>query len=253
MVRWTEFLNAGPIGVLVLSGSLFQLPVRILPDKCGVRRILGGVMILSAIPMYFLSTTDSYGSFILMALGFGLAGTSFAIGVAYTSVWFRRAHQGTALRIFGTGGACAAIRPWGKWLADKWSGARLTHWDTIIMIGSAMACGWIVGKASVSPSPERFSWTFRVLVFLLFATAGIGNGSTLRTIAVIIKPEHARPVLGRTSGIAAYGAFLISVTFALQINAGRLEYAMYGFAIYYLTFLVISWWCCAQKNAEVAC
>ena len=45
----------------------------------------------------------------LAALGVGLAGGSFAVGIAYTSKWFDAAHQGTALGIFGMGNVGAAI------------------------------------------------------------------------------------------------------------------------------------------------
>ncbi|MCL4219026.1 MAG: hypothetical protein KJ052_18750, partial [Candidatus Hydrogenedentes bacterium] len=147
----------------------------------------------------------------------------------------------------------AAIRPVGGWLSDKWGGARVTHWDTIIMIGAAVACGWVVRMASASLTPEKFFWPFLLLFILLFATTGIGNGSTFRMIAVIFKPAQAGPVLGWTSAIAAYGAFLIPTIFASQIKAGRPEYAMYGFAVYYVTCLALNWWYYARKNAEVAC
>ncbi len=147
----------------------------------------------------------------------------------------------------------AAIRPLGGWLADKWGGARVTHWDTIVMIGSAIACGWVVRMASTSPRPETYFWPFLALFIVLFATTGIGNGSTFRMIAVIFKPEQAGPVLGWTSAVAAYGAFLIPIVLASQLKSGRPEYAMYGFAVYYVTCLLLNWWYYARKNPEVAC
>jgi NNP family nitrate/nitrite transporter-like MFS transporter len=38
-----------------------------------------------------------------------LVGTSFSIGIAYTSVWYPKNWQGTALGIFGAGNAGAAV------------------------------------------------------------------------------------------------------------------------------------------------
>ena len=38
----------------------------------------------------------------------GLAGGSFIVGVAYTSRWFEKERQGTALGIFGAGNSGAA-------------------------------------------------------------------------------------------------------------------------------------------------
>ena len=102
-------------------------------------------------------------------------------------------------------------------------------------------------------APEVYWWPFLGLFLLLFATTGIGNGSTFRMIPIIFKPAKAGPVLGWTSAIAAYGAFLIPRIFGTQIKAGHAEYALYGFALYYLSCLVVNWWFYARKNAEIPC
>ena len=147
----------------------------------------------------------------------------------------------------------AAIRPLGGWLSDKFGGARVTHWDTIVMIASAVGCGYVVSQANVSPTPERYFWPFLLLFILLFATTGIGNGSTFRMIAIIFDKHQAGPVLGWTSAVAAYGAFLIPKIFATQIKAGTPQYALYGFAVYYVTCLAVNWWFYARKHAEIKC
>ena len=77
---------------------------------------------------------------------------------------------------------------------------------------------------------------------ILFLTTGIGNGSTFRSIPYIFNKEQAGPVLGWTSAIAAYGAFIIPKVFGTQIKNGTPEYALYGFAIYYLICLILNWW-----------
>jgi NNP family nitrate/nitrite transporter-like MFS transporter len=147
----------------------------------------------------------------------------------------------------------AAIRPVGGWLSDKLGGARVTQWDTVVMIAAAVGCGVVVQRASVSPAPEAYFPAFLCLFILLFATTGIGNGSTFRMIAMIFQKEQAGPVLGWTSAIAAYGAFLIPNIFATQIKDGTPEYAMYGFAVYYLSCLALNWWYYARKGAEISC
>lgn len=97
------------IGIPVLSGSIFRLPAGMLSDRYGGRPIFAGVMLIAAVSVYLVSFADSFWAFLLGGLGFGLAGTSFAVGIAYTSVWFPRRQQGTALGIFGMGNAGAAI------------------------------------------------------------------------------------------------------------------------------------------------
>ncbi|MGI9457241.1 MAG: hypothetical protein ACR2NU_11815 [Aeoliella sp.] len=147
----------------------------------------------------------------------------------------------------------AAIRPVGGWLSDKVGGARVTHWDTIVMIASAIGCGYVVSLANGSLTPEAYFWPFLLLFILLFATTGIGNGSTFRMIAIIFDKKQAGPVLGWTSAVAAYGAFLIPKIFGTQIKAGTPQYALYGFAVYYVTCLAVNWWYYARKNAEIHC
>ena len=74
------------IGIPVLSGSLLRLPVGVLTDKYGGRGVYAGVMLVSAAASLLTSFAGSFWGFIWGGLGFGLAGTSFAVGIAYTSV-----------------------------------------------------------------------------------------------------------------------------------------------------------------------
>jgi NNP family nitrate/nitrite transporter-like MFS transporter len=110
-----QVFNWGPVqvgwlfGIPVLTGSLFRLPAGMLTDKYGGKPVFGALLMLSAIPMYLLSKADSFSSFALCSFGFGMAGVSFSIGIAFTSVWYPRERQGTALGIFGAGNAGAAL------------------------------------------------------------------------------------------------------------------------------------------------
>ncbi|MGK0217673.1 MAG: NNP family nitrate/nitrite transporter-like MFS transporter [Planctomycetota bacterium] len=159
----------------------------------------------------------------------------------------------TAKYVFIGAGVGALIRPIGGWLADKFGGAVVTMWDTVIMIGSTILAGYLVAQAAQSATPEQYFFPFLMTFVVLFATTGIGNGSTFRMIPIIFSKEQAGPVLGWTSAIAAYGAFLIPKIFATQIAAGTPERALYGFALYYVSCLVVCWWFYARKNAETPC
>ncbi len=150
-------------------------------------------------------------------------------------------------------GVGALIRPLGGWLSDKIGGARVTHWDTLVMICATIGAGYYVSLASQSTSPEQYFIPFLLIFILLFATTGIGNGSTFRMIPIIFSKEQAGPVLGWTSAIAAYGAFLIPKIVGTQIKGGTPEYALYGFAVYYFSCLIVNWWYYARSNAEIKC
>lgn len=97
------------MGIPVLTGSLFRLPAGILTDRYGGRPVYGALLLFCALPLYLLSYADSFLGFALCSAGFGMAGVSFSIGIAYTSVWYPRERQGTALGIFGAGNTGAAL------------------------------------------------------------------------------------------------------------------------------------------------
>ncbi len=136
----------------------------------------------------------------------------------------------------------ALIRPIGGWFSDKLGGAKVTQWSTIIMIASALGVAYFMKAAYVSATPQDFFPAFMVLFVILFATTGVGNGSTFRTISMVFDEEQAGPVLGFTSAVAAYGAFIIPKVFGEQIKAATPEYALYGFSAYYFICLVLNWW-----------
>lgn len=103
----TEFglLVATPI----LTGSLIRLPLGILTDRFGGRIVFFLQMIFVAIPTYGLHFATEYWQYLTIGLFVGLAGGSFAIGIAYTSAWFPKHTQGTAMGIFGAGNAGTAL------------------------------------------------------------------------------------------------------------------------------------------------
>jgi len=145
----------------------------------------------------------------------------------------------------------ALIRPIGGAWADKIGGAKVTQIISVAMVASALGVAYFMKAAYASATPEDYFYPFLILFILLFAATGIGNGSTFRTIAVVFNKEQAGPVLGWTSAVAAYGAFIIPKVFGEQIKATTPEYALYGFAVFYSVCILINWWFYLRKNAYV--
>ncbi len=106
-------LNDTQFGLLVatpiLTGSVTRLFLGVWTEKYGGRLVFSGQMILTALATWLLTLADSYVMYLIAALGIGLAGGSFIIGVAYVSRWYDAGHQGTALGIFGAGNVGAAL------------------------------------------------------------------------------------------------------------------------------------------------
>lgn len=157
--------------------------------------------------------------------------------------------------LFGFMGALVGslIRPVGGWLSDKYGGARVTHWDFVVMILSTVGVGMVLAVSKTSSTPEDYFIYFFFLFLLLFVTTGIGNGSTFRMVPIIFEREQAGPVLGWISAVAAYGAFIIPAIFGAALIVNEPDKAMYMFAFYYFTCLVLNWWYYARKNAEMPC
>lgn len=97
------------VGTPILSGSLIRLILGIWSDQYGGRIVYVTVMVTAAIATLLLTTVETYIMFLVTALGIGIAGGSFAVGIAYTSRWFPTEKQGTALGIFGLGNVGAAV------------------------------------------------------------------------------------------------------------------------------------------------
>jgi len=145
----------------------------------------------------------------------------------------------------------AAVRPIGGWISDKLGGSIVTQVISAVMVVASAWVGYVMMQAYGSATPEQYFPMFLGLFMVLFFATGIGNGSTFRTIGVIFDRTQAGPVLGWTSAVAAYGAFIAPVVIGQQIKSGTPQYAMYGFAIFYALCLVLNWWFYLRSNAYV--
>jgi len=176
------------MGIPVLTGAIFRLPAGMLTDKYGGKPVFGFLLLFCAIPMFMLSKADSFLAFALYSAGFGMAGVSFSIGIAYTSVWYPRERQGTALGIFGAGNAGAALT---TLLAPSIlnrltnDGANIEGWRTlpVLYAGLLVVMGLIIflfaDNKKPTPSGKKFIamlqplrdirvWRFGMYYFLVF-------------------------------------------------------------------------------------
>ncbi len=96
-------------GTPILTGSLIRIFLGIWTDQYGGRIVYVLTMVAGAIATFLLSYATTYPMMLVAALGVGIAGGSFAVGIAYVSKWYPTAKQGTALGIFGVGNVGAAV------------------------------------------------------------------------------------------------------------------------------------------------
>ena len=76
------------VGTPILTGSLIRLILGIWADQYGGRVVYLLTMLSAAVMTLLLTQADSYPTFLLAALGVGVAGGSFSVGVAYVAQWF---------------------------------------------------------------------------------------------------------------------------------------------------------------------
>ncbi|MFD0986279.1 MFS transporter [Methyloligella solikamskensis] len=97
------------VGTPILTGSLSRIVLGVLTDRYGGRIVFTATMVAAALATFLLAHAESYIAILGAAVGVGLAGGSFAVGVAYVSRFYPAKAQGTALGIFGVGNVGAAI------------------------------------------------------------------------------------------------------------------------------------------------
>jgi NNP family nitrate/nitrite transporter-like MFS transporter len=189
--------------------------------------------------------TGTFGSFIGYSAGFPLLTKMLFPDVNALQFAFLGPLVG-ALSRSGTG-----------WLADKYGGARVTFWVFVLMIAGAAGVLWFIG---IKDQPGAFLGFFAAFLLLFFAT-GVGNASTFQMIPVIMAKEMGRlmptadaetrrrqaekesaAITGFTSAIAAFGAFFIPKSYGRSIAlTGGPSAALWGFLIFYVSCLVITW------------
>ncbi len=97
------------IGTPILTGSLIRLVLGVWTEQFGGRLVNLLVMLAAAAATFLLSYAETYTQFLIAALGVGIAGGAFSVGVAYVAKFYPPQKQGTALGIFGAGNVGAAV------------------------------------------------------------------------------------------------------------------------------------------------
>lgn len=140
-------------GTPILTGSLVRIVLGVWADQYGGRTVFALTMLAAAAATALLSLADSYETMLLAALGVGLAGGTFAVGVAYVSKWYPRGRQGTALGIFGAGNVGAAVT---KFVAPFVMVAF--GWTTVALVwAAALAVMAVVFWLTTADDPETIA------------------------------------------------------------------------------------------------
>jgi NNP family nitrate/nitrite transporter-like MFS transporter len=170
------------IAVPVLLGSIGRLPAGILADKFGGRTVFGCLLLFCLVPCILISLSNSYLSLTGWGLLLGIAGTSFSVGVAFTSKWFSANQQGTALGIYGMGNigqsiamfsSPVLIQATGNWRVPFWLFGGLAAIFGVIFLlfarnSKVIAKPKTMGEYLGILGREPRAWGLSLLYFLTF-------------------------------------------------------------------------------------
>ncbi|MEE1867909.1 nitrate/nitrite transporter [Pseudomonas auratipiscis] len=201
--------------------------------------------------------TGTFGSFIGFSAGFPLLAGHLFPHIDVLKFAFLGPLIGALSRAFSGG------------LADRFGGARISLWVYVAMVACvAGVLFFIAGK----DQPGAF-WGFLTMFLLLFFFSGVGNASTTQMIPTIFRIQTPRlfpdlpaeeqalqsekesaAAVGFISAVAAYGGFFIPKSFGTSFDlTGGAQAALYGFIVFYVLCIVLTWLYYTRRNAEVRC
>lgn len=168
----------------ILSGSISRIFLGVITDRFGGRWVFGLLMLVTSGCVFLLSLASTYYMLLVAALGVGLAGGSFIVGVAYTSAWYEQGKQGTALGIFGAGNVGSALTSFGApflLLLFDWQGTAQIYAAVMALAGvlfilfakpdpatSQRRQKKLSLAAQLSPLGELRVWRFSLYYFFVF-------------------------------------------------------------------------------------
>ncbi|MFM9859084.1 MFS transporter [Pseudoxanthobacter sp. M-2] len=175
------------VGTPILTGSLIRLVLGIWADQYGGRVVYTLTMLSAAVMTALLALAYDYPTFLLAALGVGIAGGSFSVGVAYVAKWYPTAKQGTALGIFGAGNVGAAVTKFAApviMVAYGWQTVALV-WAAVLALMAVVFFLFtkddpdLARRRAVGAKPESFAammeplkniqvWRFSLYYFFVF-------------------------------------------------------------------------------------
>ncbi|HEV2721571.1 MAG TPA: MFS transporter [Thermoanaerobaculia bacterium] len=168
------------LAVPVLLGSLGRIPLGILTDRFGGRRVFLAVMACSIIPAVAMGFVSSYTQLLVIGFFIGIALASFSVGVAFSSRWFPPESQGRALGIYGAGNIGQSLAAFGAPLVAgalgmRWGfwafGAATLVWLVVYFAFAQDPPGVVRPKTlgeSLEPLKTGNSWILSLYYFLTF-------------------------------------------------------------------------------------
>jgi len=136
-------------------------------------------------------------------------------------------------------------RPLGGWLADKFGAGLITS----ISVGTMAVGGF---SLSAFLQPHEFIGFF-VVILIICAAAGLGNGSVFKIIPLVL-PKEAGAAIGIVSCLGALGGFVPPLLLGWTMDhLGGPAWAYTGMAWFALVCLAVNLWFYHRRSSPTHC
>lgn len=242
------------VAIPVLLGSIMRIPLGILTDRYGGRKMFTGLLLFTIIPLIGAGFANSYGVLMFWAFFIGMAGTSFAISIAFVSKLTPPQKQGTALGINAMGNIGTAIAGFAIPSIAVAFGVQWAFWSLIIPIVAMIILIWFFTPDTPKPTEHttilqalsvlkyKNTWTLSLFYFVTFGSfvaLGIYLPSLLtdlyglspvdaglRAAGFVVVATLTRPIGGLLADKVSAGKILTFVYIGIAIGAIVVAFGM---------------------------
>src|SRR5436305_3291659 len=168
------------MAIPVLLASLGLIPLGLLTDRFGGRKVFTATMIASVFAALLMGQVTSYSQLLLFGFFTGIALASFSIGVAFVSGWYAAERQGFALGVYGAGNVGQSLAAFGAPILFIHFGFRNTFWTFAGLLALWTLVFFIFAKDAPRSTPPKslaqmvhplggeMSWVLSFFYFLTF-------------------------------------------------------------------------------------
>lgn len=158
------------LAAAALGGALPRMWSGILTDKYGGRIVFTLHLLLVVPALVLMLFVHSYTTLLALAVWAGMAGNTFAVGIAWCSAWYPPERQGFALGFFGAGNVGAAMTKFiGPPLlalvpaAGFFGGLIPGGWRFVVFLYIFMLVGVAAAIWRLAPRPDRMPGASRTI------------------------------------------------------------------------------------------
>lgn len=256
------------VAVPVILGSIMRIPLGILTERYGGRKVFTILLLFLLIPLIGAGFATSYYMLLVWGFFIGMAGSSFAVSITFVSRWTPKEKQGTALGINGMGNIGTALAGFIVPSLFAVLGFQWGFWVLTIPVAIMAALIWFGTAETPRTGPpksmlsdlvvlkHKHSWLLSFLYFVtfggfvsfsiylptllmdLFQLSSVDAG--IRAGVFVVLATIARPIGGTLGDKIGAGKVLSFVFIILTLGALLLAFSLSNIILMTIACLTIA-------------